>query len=236
MMHSCSTNETEAEQQERLSNAYVAYLQHLSSSWSSYSAARILKSDLLAYICPRFHRCSTPIKVRILTSLLYISPQVREECRVLLSELLNDCETEGDDWVRKLSRLLQPYVATGHIDIREIDTEMAYRTIKYMDEQRRVSGKQYRVKPPLEYSRVFDVTEDVWPPLENPEINANDSIYPSSISKCLASLPPYQSETNHFTAGGDFSLFMQEVETQGLAIISREARNLEHQQSRRRQI
>lgn len=225
----------ELSQQGKLSKDYIAYLRQLTGSWSSYSAARMLNRELINYLVPRFYRCSVTLKVRILISLLYVSPHIIEECRLPLSELLNDCEAESDDWVRKLSRLLQPYVATGHIDIREIDTEVAYRTMKFLDENKQKMGKAYRLKPPLEYPRIFDISEDAWPPHEDSDASKSECPYPSSIGSVLASLPQYKSEVNHFTAGGDFSLFMREVETQGLAALSREIKNLENQKTRRRQ-
>lgn len=113
-MNMAQQSSNTAETQQKLSDLYIAYLSQLSSTWSSYTAARMLKPDLVGYMVSRFHRCSTPIKVRILMSFLYISPQLREDCRSVLTNFLSDCETETDDWVRKLSRLLQPYIETGN--------------------------------------------------------------------------------------------------------------------------
>lgn len=227
----------EAHKQSVLSASYVTFLKHLSGSWSSHSAAKMLTPELIRYIRPRFHRCSTPLKVRILTSLLYLSPELLAESSSSLSQLLHRCEMDRDDWVRKLSRLLQPYVMTGHLDVRDIDTETAYRAIKYLDEQRRITGCEYRLKPPLEYSKVFNILEDAAP------ISSSDParLHQSSSAQALqtfwrqllgsdfddATLPPYQPESRNFCCGGDFSLFMHDIQAAGLAVLTRELRAAE---------
>lgn len=107
--------------------------------------------------------------------------------------------------------------------------------MSHIDEQRKNSGIPYRLKPPLEHSRIFDVIEDFWIPPAVLSEDVNEMGYPSKLSLCLSSLPPYQSSTmDQFTCGGDFSLFMREIQTQGLAVMAREARALE-QHTRKRQ-
>lgn len=237
---SSSTSPSFDQLQEQLSATYVRYLRLLSCSWSSHGAARLLSKDLIQYMRPRIHRCSTPLKVRILTSLLYLPDSLREECKTDLCHILSTCETDRDDWVRKLSRLLQPYIATGHINLREIDTETAYRTIKYLDEQRRVSGMPYRPKPPLESTRVFDVTRDVFRDYQAADEAAREKkqgTAPAPVMTTdpyLLTLPSYQLETSHFRATGDFPLLLKDVEAQGLAAMARELRQYEAQQASRR--
>ncbi|AFZ79960.1 hypothetical protein BEWA_028090 [Theileria equi strain WA] len=56
----------------KLSDYYVEYLKLIKDNWSSCHAAKILTRDLLKYIVPRFRQLSAPLRVRILTSFLYI--------------------------------------------------------------------------------------------------------------------------------------------------------------------
>ena len=55
-----------------ISAKYVAYLGCIKDNWSSCHAAKLLDEELISYLRPRFVLLSTPLKVRVLTSLLYI--------------------------------------------------------------------------------------------------------------------------------------------------------------------
>lgn len=59
---------------EALSSRYIAYLRSIKDNWSSCHAARLLTPALLVYIHQRFLMLSTPLKVRVLTSFLYLRP------------------------------------------------------------------------------------------------------------------------------------------------------------------
>lgn len=241
----CSTNSSTAittdddglQKQRTLSSMYVAFLKQLSGSWSSHGAAKMLTPDLILYIRPRFHRCSTPLKVRILTSLLYLPPELLQQCLTPLSQLLHSCETDRDDWVRKLSRLLQPYVMSGHLDVRDIDTETAYRVIKYLDQQRQLTVAEYRLKPPLEHSKVFNILEDspvIVSSRGDPNSSSTSQPFQALWAELLGSdhadaLPPYQPETQHFRCNADFSLFMRDTQAAGLTVLVRELQASERQ-------
>lgn len=230
---------------------YVTYLNNLRHSDNSHNGSKLLYRELVNYVASRFYRCSTTVKVRILMSLLYVPPTLIVECKEVLSALLLDCETESDDWVRKLARLLQPYVTTGgHLDIRLVDTEVAYQVLKFLDEQKKAENIQtpYRLKRAQEYSRLFDAAEDPWPPdpevtrriqsnitkpnrqqqVFNPGGGGKTTAVAPSVAGYVATLPHFEGEVRHFRPTGDFSVFMRDIEGQGFAAIARELRNVEH--------
>lgn len=132
------------------SSAYVTYLEALASRWSSASAASLIDSELLAYLQPRFHRCSTPLKVRVILSFLYLPEKVRQENREALLRVLGEAEVDRDEWVKKLSRLVSSFVAVGSIDVRETDSETAFHLLKFLHVQKEKHKLTYLSKPPLE--------------------------------------------------------------------------------------
>eukprot|EP00918_Siedleckia_nematoides_P099450 GHVU01217522.1.p1 GENE.GHVU01217522.1~~GHVU01217522.1.p1 ORF type:complete len:218 (+),score=42.48 GHVU01217522.1:254-907(+) len=113
---------------------YVQYLNLLQAHWSSKNAGQMLTTEIIEYLTPRFPKCSTPMKVRILMSFLYLPAAIREANVEALQRILCDGEEDRDDWVRKLSRLLRSYVKTGSIDIRDVDTETAFKIMLRLDE------------------------------------------------------------------------------------------------------
>lgn len=147
-----SSPERDSEKSQALSAKYVAYLGCIKDNWSSCHAAKLLDEELIAYLRPRFVLLSTPLKVRVLTSLLYIKADLREKCSERLSEITKEGETDPNEWVKKLSRILIPYISSGRIDLRETDTETAFRIINFLDEQKALNPQQgpYRQKAGLE--------------------------------------------------------------------------------------
>lgn len=226
----------ETENIDSLRQEYSAYLDLLGNSGSSYPASKLLNRRLVKYLSSRFYRCSSTLQVRILMSLLYAPPEIIEEAREPLKELLIDCETEADDWVRKLARLLLPYASTGHLDIREVDTEVAYRCIKYLDDEKKRGAKSYKLHPPLEWARVFDATEDEWPPAD---ALGGSKVHPgskkTSVESHRARLPPYSYDAKSFSTTFDFASFMHDIEARGLTAIGKEVKNYELQQKKRQQ-
>lgn len=141
--------------------SYLKYLHAISTNWSSREAGRMLTDDLILYIQPRFAGCSTPIKVRILMSFLYCELATRTACKQTLSDILTQGEQDRDDWVRKLSRIMQPFVITGRLDLKETDTEIAFRIIHKLDEgQRNHYVHPVAPKPPLESVHMCNALED----------------------------------------------------------------------------
>ena len=67
---------TDSDKSHALSARYVAYLGCIKDNWSSCHAAKLLDENLIAYLRPRFVLLSTPLKVRVLTSFLYIKPDL----------------------------------------------------------------------------------------------------------------------------------------------------------------
>lgn len=56
----------------KISDQYVEYLKLIKDNWSSCHASKVLNNKLIRYIAPRFRQLSAPLRVRILTSFLYI--------------------------------------------------------------------------------------------------------------------------------------------------------------------
>ncbi|KAL3128500.1 apicomplexan specific protein [Cryptosporidium hominis] len=188
-------NDNESEDDEDGYEPYIKYLQALSLSWSSCQASSMLTKDLVEYMVPRFQDCSTPIKVRIIMSILYISDSLRESCKQEFMNILNFGELDRDDWVRKLSRLMIPYVQKGVLDLGETDTETAFKILRYLDELRMRENIDFRLKPPLESIHMCD-------PLTDESINNE--------------LPCYNVDYDNFAPQKDFELLLAEVEKDGL--------------------
>ncbi|KAF7458086.1 hypothetical protein HWI79_1401 [Cryptosporidium felis] len=174
---------------------YIKYLQALSLSWSSCHASSMLTKDLVEYMVPRFQDCSTPIKVRIIMSILYISDSLRETCKDEFMTILNYGELDRDDWVRKLSRLLIPYVQKGVLDLGETDTETAFKILRYLDDLRIREGVDYRLKPPLESIHMCD---------------------PLTEEFVQSELPCYNVDYDNFAPQKDFELLLADIEKDGL--------------------
>ncbi|KAJ1613245.1 apicomplexan specific protein [Cryptosporidium canis] len=174
---------------------YIKYLQALSMSWSSCQASSMLTKDLVEYIVPRFQDCSTPIKVRIIMSILYISDSLREACKQEFMGILNFGELDRDDWVRKLSRLMIPFVQKGVLDLGETDTETAFKILRHLDELRMRENVYFRLKPPLESIHMCD-------PLTDESIHGE--------------LPCYNVDYDNFAPQKDFELLLADVEKDGL--------------------
>ncbi|KAH8738824.1 apicomplexan specific protein [Cryptosporidium ryanae] len=185
----------ENDEDEESYEPYIKYLRALSMSWSSCQASSMLTKDLVDYIVPRFQDCSTPIKVRIIMSILYISDSLRITCKDKFMTILNCGELDRDDWVRKLSRLLIPYVQRGVLDIGETDTETAFKILRYLDELRMKEEVEYRLKPPLESIHMCDPLTD------------------ESVQK---ELPYYNIDYDNFVPQKDFELLLQDVEKDGI--------------------
>ncbi|CDJ66860.1 hypothetical protein, conserved [Eimeria necatrix] len=147
-----SSSGEDSDKSNALSAKYVAYLGCIKDNWSSCHAAKLLDEELISYLRPRFVLLSTPLKVRVLTSFLYIKADLRERCSETLSEITKEGETDPNEWVKKLSRILIPYITSGRIDLRETDTETAFRIINFLDEQKALNPQQgpYRQKAGLE--------------------------------------------------------------------------------------
>ncbi|KAL8274593.1 hypothetical protein Esti_001496 [Eimeria stiedai] len=155
--------ERDSEKSQALSAKYVAYLGCIKDNWSSCHAAKLLDEELILYLRPRFVLLSTPLKVRVLTSLLYIKTELREKCSEVLSEITKEGETDPNEWVKKLSRILIPYINSGKIDLRETDTETAFRIIHFLDEQKALNPQQgpYRQKAGLEEQHMCEPHTEV---------------------------------------------------------------------------
>eukprot|EP01071_Lankesteria_metandrocarpae_P015481 Lankesteria_metandrocarpae@DN971_c0_g1_i1.p1 len=198
---------------------YVQYLNLLAVNWSSWAAAIMLTTDIILYLKPRFNYCSSSVKIRILTSLLYLKSDFLRENREILSDLLVNAESDVDEWVKKLSRLLQPYVATGTMDLKETDTETAYKVIKFVDEQKQIHKLNIRIKPPLEGPHMCDPMS----PEDFPRPPVDDGTNTPSIFK----LPSYRTDTANFRSPLDLSTILNDVDKMGLRQMENTKRKLE---------
>ncbi|BAM42457.1 conserved hypothetical protein [Theileria orientalis strain Shintoku] len=125
----------------KISDQYVEYLKLIKDNWSSCHASKMLNKNLLSrYIVLRFRQLSAPLRVRILTSFLYIKEYLRIDCQKQLVRISKFAETDANEWVRKMGKLVKPYINTGIIDLRLIDTETAFRIITFLDEKLLESG------------------------------------------------------------------------------------------------
>ncbi|EZG73002.1 hypothetical protein GNI_049790 [Gregarina niphandrodes] len=137
-----------------LAAKYVEYLQLLSHQWSSVRAASLLTPELIEYLQPRYHRCSSPLKVRIVSSLVYLSSEIRVQAKDSLIKLLAEAEVDKDEWVRKLGRLMSSFVTTGSIDVRDTDSETAFQILKH------VNSSNVKHKPPLDISDMVNIVHE----------------------------------------------------------------------------
>eukprot|EP01054_Gregarina_sp_Poly1_P006514 Gregarina_sp_Poly_1__6513@NODE_348_length_9346_cov_198_894493_g291_i0_p4_GENE_NODE_348_length_9346_cov_198_894493_g291_i0NODE_348_length_9346_cov_198_894493_g291_i0_p4_ORF_typecomplete_len239_score44_22Npun_R1517/PF18068_1/1_2e04Npun_R1517/PF18068_1/0_081PH_4/PF15404_6/0_16Cnd1/PF12717_7/0_15HA/PF03457_14/0_28_NODE_348_length_9346_cov_198_894493_g291_i028793595 len=158
--HSTDTSAKQRPEHQAPASAYVDYLEVLASKWSSSSAAAHITPQLLEYLQPRFHRCSTPIKIRVVLSFLYLSEESRLENRETLLKVLAEAEVDRDEWVRKLARLVSSFVVVGSIDVRETDSETAYHLLKFLNTQREKHNLIYLNKPPLEAPHLANVLSE----------------------------------------------------------------------------
>lgn len=142
-----------------LSNQYVEYLKLIKDNWSSCHAAKVLSFELICYLEQRFLQLSAPLRVRILTSFLYIKESIRVNCCDKILKILELGETDSNEWVRKMSRLSRPYIKTGIMDLKETDTETAFRIINFLDDKQNNDGCEYAVKPGLEYVHICDISD-----------------------------------------------------------------------------
>jgi hypothetical protein len=240
-MHTIDEFQTKKDVKPDLSEQYITFLKLLADNWNSYEGAKMLTADLINYIFPRFHRCSTPIKVRILISFVYISPELLKDCSCVLSKLLRRCETDRDDWIRKLSRLLRSYVRTGRFNLRDVDTETAYRSIKLLDEYRHLHQCDYKLKPFTENPAVFNILKDS-PLLALNKNNSNLSFSNGAIeslwNKLYKDNEKYfvnsTNETVNFTLGCDMYKFTQDIEFIGLNNLLNELHNVEKMEDQSR--
>ena len=129
---------------------------------------------------------------------LYISDTLREQCKDEFLSILNCGELDRDDWVRKLSRLLIPYVQRGVVDLGETDTETTFKILRYLDELRNKEGIDYRLKPPLESIHMCD---------------------PLTDEPFQTELPSYNVDYDNFAPQKDFEMLLIDVEKDGMIKI-----------------
>ncbi|PHJ24475.1 apicomplexan specific protein [Cystoisospora suis] len=219
---------TEKSDNEALSSRYIAYLRSIKDNWSSCHAARLLTPALLVYIYQRFLMLSTPLKVRVLTSFLYLRPALREGSKDVLTGILKEAETDPNEWVKKLSRILMPYISSGRVDLRETDTETAFRIISFLDEQHALHPEEgnYRRKGGLEQQHICDPDADFVTAEAAATAAASANFSSSAQQQLLAQLAvqqPATLEMNLFSARENFDDLMTGIVKRGTQQLRRAA-------------
>ncbi|CRH02471.1 conserved Plasmodium protein, unknown function [Plasmodium relictum] len=126
-----------------ISDNYIRYLECIKNNWSSSQASKILNKKLIKYISERFLYMSSSLKVRVLTSFFYLTDKLRTESEIYLLLIASNGEIDGNGWVKKFSRILKPFIKTGIIDIKDIDSQTMHRILNYIDQN---NGSNYSTK------------------------------------------------------------------------------------------
>ncbi|CRG97611.1 conserved Plasmodium protein, unknown function [Plasmodium gallinaceum] len=126
-----------------ISDNYIRYLECIKNNWSSSQASKILNKKLIKYISERFLYMSSSLKVRVLTSFFYLTDKLRIESEKYLLLIAANGEIDGNGWVKKFSRILKPFIKTGIIDIKEIDSQTMHRILNFIDQN---NGSNYNNK------------------------------------------------------------------------------------------
>ncbi|CAG9472094.1 negative elongation factor A, putative [Plasmodium vivax] len=127
-----ATNEQESNE---ISDKYIKYLECIKNNWSSSQASKLLNSKLIKYISERFLYMSSSLKVRVLTSFFYLPDKLRVENERYLLLITANGEIDGNGWVKKFSRILKPFIKTGIMDIKDIDSQTMHRILNYIDQE-----------------------------------------------------------------------------------------------------
>ncbi|SOV21927.1 conserved Plasmodium protein, unknown function [Plasmodium sp. DRC-Itaito] len=148
------------EKMKEISDKYIKYLECIKNNWSSSQASKLLNKNLIKYISQRFLYMSSSLKVRVLTSFFYIPDKLRKESEPYLLLISSSAEIDGNGWVKKFSRILKPYIKTGVIDIKEIDSQTMHRILNYIDQENEKKKKHkksyFHNKKELEYIHMCD--------------------------------------------------------------------------------
>ncbi|KAH0476973.1 MAG: hypothetical protein KVP17_002793 [Porospora cf. gigantea B] len=140
---------------------YHEYLNALKAHWSSGVAAKMLNDAVMSKVVDRFSQCATSKKVRILTSFLYLPEASRKRYKDDLRRVALQAETDRDDWLKKLAKFVVPYVTTGKINLKDIDSEVASHVIRFLDaHSKETPDVQYYQRTSIEWPHVWDNSED----------------------------------------------------------------------------
>ncbi|GAW83426.1 hypothetical protein, conserved [Plasmodium gonderi] len=124
-----------AQENNDISDSYIKYLECIKNNWSSSQASKLLNNKLMKYISERFLYMSSSLKVRVLTSFFYLPDKLRIENERYLLLITANGEIDGNGWVKKFSRILKPFIKTGIIDIKDIDSQTMHRILNYIDQE-----------------------------------------------------------------------------------------------------
>ncbi|KJP88154.1 hypothetical protein AK88_02101 [Plasmodium fragile] len=127
--------ETNEQASNEISDKYIKYLECIKNNWSSSQASKLLNNKLIKYISERFLYMSSSLKVRVLTSFFYLPDKLRVENERYLLLITANGEIDGNGWVKKFSRILKPFIKTGTMDIKDIDSQTMHRILNYIDQE-----------------------------------------------------------------------------------------------------
>ncbi|VWU49760.1 negative elongation factor A, putative [Hepatocystis sp. ex Piliocolobus tephrosceles] len=183
---------TNDQENNEISDKYIKYLECIKNNWSSSQASKLLNEKLIKYISERFLYMSSSLKVRVLTSFLYLNDNLRIDCEKYLLLITANGEIDGNGWVKRFSRILKPFIKTGVIDIKDIDSQTMHRILNYIDQgNSKKNGKESYIhdKTNLEYIHMCDPINEL-EKLQNKNIIHLDEyklFTPSKDFDCLLS-------------------------------------------------
>lgn len=104
-----------------------AFFTDLESNWSSAKAASLLDANLIKQLDDGWYKLSLQRKIRAATALFHLRAQERIRSQDVLFCICNKLDQENNEFLVKFSRLLRPFLASGFVDVSEVDSETAWR-------------------------------------------------------------------------------------------------------------
>ncbi|CAA9990827.1 conserved Plasmodium protein, unknown function [Plasmodium knowlesi strain H] len=156
--------ETNEQESNEISDKYIKYLECIKNNWSSSQASKLLNNKLIKYISERFLYMSSSLKVRVLTSFFYLPDKLRVENERYLLLITANGEIDGNGWVKKFSRILKPFIKTGIMDIKDIDSQTMHRILNYIDQENNSKKRRTRYihnKKELEHIHMCDPVNEL---------------------------------------------------------------------------
>jgi len=117
------------------------FFEDLRHDWSSAKAAALLDKDRIYELDRRWIRLSLQKRISATMALFHIKGRVRLQTREPLENLISKAEKDSNQFLVKLSRLLRPFVATGVVDVTEVDSETAWRMVAEITSESDISGR-----------------------------------------------------------------------------------------------
>lgn len=88
---------------------------NLSSSWGCRHVTGLLSSELLIEIQSCFVDLQTPVKLKLLLSMLHLSRRSLDQWRNELEDLISLAQQDIDEWVQTIAELLKDFPSSGRL-------------------------------------------------------------------------------------------------------------------------